>query len=338
MREKVMDAKITKIRLSRMLSYDWIKIVLFSVVAIIVWTLVFTTTATRITPAQQFTVFNYAGNTSLSNKYMDAYETAFKNGVFSYEVIEVNNNDLSVHTEYLHTIMEARTATNEGDVLYVSMENDPASEYKDGEEVKYLSYYQTFLNRWFYNVKRLDGENGYFAELEAYLNIYYTNGYEDADSLNKKLVENVFRARVKENKDKRFRKESQIQKGVLDEIERIEKYRDALVDFYSYIDAGYVSYTEGKVLGSQEGEYAIDGIYAINICPNPETMGSVRDYVSYRASYVDENGNTQYKTTAENMQIVFLDLLPNGQEIFMGENLLYLNSVIESYCTALQAE
>lgn len=332
-----MDAKITKTRLGRMLSYDWIKIVLFSVVAIVVWTLVFTTTATRITPAQQFTVFNYAGNVSFSNKFYESYGNVLKNGVFSYEVIEANYNDLSVHTEYLNTVMEARLATNEGDVLYVSLEDDPDSAYEDGEETKYLSYYQTFLNRWYYNVKRLDGENGYFAELEAYLNGFYTNGYEDADSLNEQLVENTFRARVKENKDKRFKKKSEIEKGVQDEIERIEKYRDALVDFYSYIDAGYVSYTDGKVSSGVEGEYIIDGKYAINICPDPETMGGVRDYISYRASYVDESGNTQYKLTADNMQIVFLNLLPDGQKIFMGENLLYVNSVIETYCTALQA-
>ena len=332
-----MDAKITKTRLSRMLSYDWIKIVLFSAVAIIVWMLVFTMTATRITPAQQFTVFNYAGNSSFSTKFYDSYEKMLKNGVFSYEVIEANNNDLAVHTEYLHTVMEARLATNEGDVLYVSMENDPDTKYQDGEETKYLSYYQSFLNRWYYNVQRLDGEDGYFAELEAYLNGFYSNGYEDKDSLNTALVESSFRARIKANKDKRFKKESEIQKGVQDEIERIEKYRDALVNFYSYIDAGYVSFTEGKIESNVEGKYIIDGIYAINICPNPETMGDVREYVSYYASYVDENGETQHKKTADNMQIVFLDLLPKGQEIFKGENLVYLNSVIESYCTALKS-
>jgi hypothetical protein len=186
-------------------------------------------------------------------------------------------------------------------------------------------------------VQRLDGENGYFAELENYLNIFYVNGYEAADSLNEKLVENAFRARIKANKDKRFKTESQIEKGVKDEIQRIKKYRDALVEFYSYIDAGYVSYTEGKVEGSKEGEYYIDGIYGINICPNPETMGGVRDYVGYYAKYEDESGKTQYKITAENMQIVFLNLLPKSQKIFSGENLVYLNSVIRSYCTALQA-
>ena len=331
-----MDAKITKIRLSRMFSYDWIKMVLFSGVAILVWSLIFTMTATRITPAQQFSVFNYAGNLTLSTKFYDSFGKAFNNGVFSYEVMDTTTNDLTTSKEYLHTIMESRLTTNEGDVLYVSMENDPDSEYVDGEETKYLSYYQTFLQRWCYYLKRLDGENGYFAELKAYLNTFYTDGYENADSLNKDLVEYTFRARIKENKDKRFKKENQIAKGVQDEIARIQSYRDALVNFYTYLDAGYVSFTEGKVSSGKEGEYIINGIYAINICPNTDTMGKVQEYISYYKTYTDENGKTQYKTTAENMQVVFFDVLPDSQQIFMGENLLYLNNVIETYCTELQ--
>ena len=82
-----MDAKITKIRISRMLSYDWLKIVIASVVAIIVWTLVFTMSATRITPAQQCTVFNYVGNTSFSLTNFNAlYNKAFEQKVFSYAI------------------------------------------------------------------------------------------------------------------------------------------------------------------------------------------------------------------------------------------------------------
>ena len=331
-----MDTKITKTRLSRMLSYDWLKIIGFSVAAIIVWTLIFTMTATRITPAQQFTVLNYAGNLSLSNKFFDSYNKTIENGVFSYEVIETNNNDLTASKEYLNTVLEARFTTDEGDVLYVSLENDPDTAYKDeNDETQYNSYYQSFLNRWFHYVHRLDGENGYFAQMESYLNIYYTNGYADAESLDTAKVEADFRARIKENKDKRFKKESQIEKGVQDEIERIEKYRNALINFNLYLDAGYVQLTEGSVTYKLDsGEQTYSGMYAINLCPNVETMGGLQEYVSYYSSYEDENGTTQYKTTAENMQIVILDLAGVDPD-FKYESLLYINSVIESYCTEL---
>ena len=64
-----MDAKITKLRLSRMLSYDWLKIVGTAVGVIIVWVLIFTMTATRITPAQTFTIANYLGNNAMSTEF-----------------------------------------------------------------------------------------------------------------------------------------------------------------------------------------------------------------------------------------------------------------------------
>ena len=62
-----MDAKITKQRLGGMLSYDWFKIVAVAAAVILGWSLVLTMTATRITPAQQFTVFNHYANNGLAS-------------------------------------------------------------------------------------------------------------------------------------------------------------------------------------------------------------------------------------------------------------------------------
>ena len=110
-----MDAKITKKRIGRLLSYDWIKIVALAVAAIVLWSLIFTMTATRITPAQQFTVFNYRCNRTLTDTYYDSFDSALsgKNKIFSYEVIEGTTNDLTTAGEYASTLLEARTATEE---------------------------------------------------------------------------------------------------------------------------------------------------------------------------------------------------------------------------------
>ena len=83
-----MDAKITKLRLNRMLSYDWLKIVGTAAAVIVAWVLIFTMTATRITSAQTFTVANYVGNNSLSTGFTKSFNTAYADGVFSGEVIE----------------------------------------------------------------------------------------------------------------------------------------------------------------------------------------------------------------------------------------------------------
>jgi hypothetical protein len=293
-------------------------------------------TATRITAAQQFTVFNYVGNVSLSTKFNTTYNKLIDDGVFSYEVLETNVNDLTTTGDYLNTILEARFVTDEGDVMFISMENNPDTEYTDENgETKYESYYQGFLNSWFNYVQRLDGEDGYFAQMENYLNSFYTNGYQDGDSLDESKVESNFRAHIKATKDKRFKKESQIQQGLKDELARIRKYRQALIDFNSYIAAGYVEFTESTItLNYSETTLTYTGVYAINLCPNVETMGGLQEYVSYYTEYVDEDGNTQTKTTAEDMQLIFLDMSGVDAE-FKYESLLYVNSVIETYCSAL---
>ena len=80
-----MDAKITKQRLSHLLSYDWLKIVGLIAVAILVWSLIFTMTATRITAAQQFTVINYTGNAALTGReFSTTFQKFHRDGVFSY--------------------------------------------------------------------------------------------------------------------------------------------------------------------------------------------------------------------------------------------------------------
>lgn len=325
-----MDAKITKKRLSHMLSYDWLKIIGACIVAIVVWTLVFTTSATRITPAQQFSVFSYKGNTTLGTKFHDSYNKAFNSGVFSHEVLELTTNDLTTANEYLHTILEARLATNEGDVIFVADAPDEESKYEENGETKMLTYFQSFVGSWNYRLMRLDGEEGYFAKMESYLNTYYNGDYE-AGVLNKSLVESSFRARIKENKDKRYKNEAQINAGLEGEYNRFEKYRTALINFNEYLAKGYVTFTD-ITLQNANGE-SVTRTYGINLCPT-ESMEGLKDMVAYVEKVTDENGATKTNITAKNMNVCLFDL--EVEEGFQYEGLLYVNYVIESYCTELQ--
>ena len=52
-----MDARITKKRVGHMLSYDWIKIIAIAAAAIVLWSLLFTMTATRATVGQTFYLY-----------------------------------------------------------------------------------------------------------------------------------------------------------------------------------------------------------------------------------------------------------------------------------------
>ncbi|MBQ3505223.1 MAG: hypothetical protein IJA89_00440 [Clostridia bacterium] len=337
-----MDAKITKKRLARMLSYDWMKIVGVAAAFILVWVLIFTMTATRITPAQQFTVFNYYANAGLTDKFYSLYSNTFSDGTFSYEVIEINQNDLATSgEENAYTLMESRFATDEGDVMFVPHIGDEDYAEKDdvtGETVYEYTYAEVFFNRWYpyvyelYAVDETTGElvGGYFYDMEQFLTEYFGENWETGE-LDKAKAERDFRARVKENKDKRFKKDAEIAQGVLDEYERLEKYRAALNEFYGYLESGVVEFTSLE-LYDEDDEVLRSGNYALNICPDEEGSGStLSDYIYYRTSVevLDEDGETttENKNSAQDMQAIFLRM-KGVEDSFEYETLLFVNALI----------
>ena len=335
-----MDAKITKLRLSRMLSYDWLKIVGTAAAVIIVWVLIFTMTATRITPAQTFTVANYLGNNSLSTNFNKSINSAFSGDVFTGEVMDFTSIDLPTAGGVAGQLLEARITTDEGDVMFVSQQPNPDTAYtvqttdENGqtvEETKYgHTYLETFLAGYRWNVHNLDldDENSFFRQMERYLNEYYTNGYTDANSLDEKKVEDAFRARIKHTKDKRYKTEETIQQGIDEAIDRMQKYQKALVAFYGYLDEGLVSLTKTNYTLMDGEQYPFEGVYSINLCPDTERMGKLADVVGYSVTHVTEDGEETYVNSAKDMNVCLFDL--NGEEEeFRYEALLYVVHLIE---------
>ena len=334
-----MDAKITKTRLSRLLSYDWIKIIFLAVAVILVWMLIFTMTATKITASQQFVVYNYVGNRPfLYTNFYDSYYTAYENGVFSYEVLEVDVYDVAETPSEARTLMEAHLGVDEGDVIFVADSWHLDTEYVDEEtgETKYeYTYLQKFLNDWRYYVFDLDPEKeyGYFNAMEAYLDQYFTNGWEDAESLDEAAVERDFRARVK--KDKRFKKASQIRQGIQDDIARIKNYRNALEEFYGYVETGVVEFTRTSMIDPEDGTVLFDGVYSINICPNKAVAGGLSEVVCYPVKVVDADGNEQTIQTAENMNVAFFNMRATAKG-FEYESVPYITYIIRNAIAATE--
>ncbi len=344
-----MDAKITKLRLSRMLSYDWFKIVLSAAALIVVWVLIFTMTATRIMPSQKFTVMNYVGNVALQDgEFFDKNNAAYKNGVFSYEVIEYSVEDLSANANMAGQVLQARTAVNEGDVIFAADEYDTGDitvkEVVDGDETQYEytfgdTYLQNFLQTCFYSVYDV---NVYLDEMRAFVGQYYEGGdYVTPSALNEQKIKDDFNARTK--KDKRFRKAAARAQGEKDEVVRIEKYREALVKFEWYLKECVVSIPETVV----QEEFFTDGrdlkgTYSINLCPTLEEGGMTVDggkpamhklvnAVAYKPLTYDEEGKlTQGEATASNMNVCLFDLGgTNGG--FQYESLSYIVYLIDEY-------
>ena len=338
-----MDAKITKLRLSRMLSYDWIKIVAIAVAAIIVWTLIFTMTATRITPAQEFTVMNYIGNVSNgSTGFHTLYQKSFKDGVYSHEVIELKNYDLAASAEYAGTLMQAYVSTDDGDVIFAADIPDPTFIYKDkdGKEQK-GTYLDSLLLGYRYNLYNLDleAENGFFKKMEKYLAGYYVGGDFKSETavLDTAKIKSDFLARIERTGDKRYKTDEKLQAGIKGENERIIKYRNALLEFYGYLEEGIISLTakELSVIGSTGGVSEIKGTYAINLCPDELTMKNLYKTAAYVGTTKDENGADQKVLMAKDMHICIFDM-PGTEEGFQYEPLLFINYVIRNSRTVAE--
>ena len=353
-----MDAKITKQRLSRMLSYDWIKIVGIIVAICIVWSLVFTMTATRITTTQQFKVYNYAGNRSFSNDFIDLYNRAFDKE-FSYEIIEIGQEELN---QELNTILEARFAVGEGDLMFIAHAENKNDAYTVGEGEESQTYYRNYTETFAYSRVRflysLDGEDSYFKGIEEYLSKYFVDGSGNGDWENGELDEEKakadFRARVK--KDKRFKTEAQLLQGEKDDIARLNSYRDALKEFYGYYAQKLVKF-ETVTVPDYEGK---EKEYTCYLNLNPSTVktdettgevlkdeygnplytetvkdGGLTKYLAYYEEVLGKDDKTESRITSKNMCVGFLtmDSLAEKyrtEEGFECEALIFVNMLIKA--------
>ena len=345
-----MDAKITKQRLSRMLSYDWLKIVGIIVAICIVWSLVFTMTATQITPTQKFHVYNYVGNSAFSDKFNNLYNQAFREE-FSYEILELGSENLG---EEVNTILEARFAVGEGDLMFIAHAKNEKDSYKlEGDEnVYYYNYTETFARGRFRNLYALEGENNYFTQYETYLSKYYVDGNWKTGALDEEKVKADFRERVE--KDKRFKTETQLLQGEKDDIARIESYRDALAEFYVYLNDMKIVRFETVTVNFSETESKEFTCY-LNLNPttpvldeagkvktdeygnviSKETAAGLTDYLSYYETIMNEKGEVEKSRTSKNMCVGFLTMdhlkeKYRTEEGFQCEDLLFVNMLIRA--------
>lgn len=330
-----MDAKITKKRLNIFLSYDWIKIILAAAAAILVWSLVFTTTATRVTQAQNFTIFNYTGTSGTTR--FNAYSTTLaEKKVFSYDVLEINATDITTSSEYSSTILQTRLTTGEGDAIFAANIANESSSYTDENgETAYYTYLEEFLYSYYYCAETF-GENGYLDQMADYLDGYYYGDYA-AGKADEAKIEADFRARLKKLNDKRFKKESEIKEGLKLELARLEGYRTNLIDFLGYLEKGYIALQETTLYFQDTNGTPIEkkDYYSINLCPD-ERMSELRKDVCYAKTVVEEDGEKKV-ASAENLCIVLLNVADEKYQYNRWEGLSFVNYLVETYCTELNA-
>ena len=127
------------------------------------------------------------------------------------------------------------------------------------------------------------------------------------------------------------KKQAQIDAGIQADKERIQKYAQALTDFYDYLDKGWVSFTNVQAIDrGEENKVIFEGQYFLNLCPNEATMGGLKDIVGYQTQVTNaETGETQTVISAVNMNVAFFDFA-GVEEGFAYESLLFVNHIIRT--------
>ncbi len=221
-----MDNKITKKRLSDFLSYEWILIIVISIVSILGWELVYTVGSVQLTTGQVFKY--YYDETILSNSNNELVNELFEKNTFSYDVI-------SLKTEMIDSeqnVLASRLTIQEGDVIFTDIKGIDKTETVDGKERPVVVRAKAHVDSTSYVMYALDDM---LVDAKTYLkdNFIKDGGEIDVSNIDDVKLERVFRERMKG--DNRFRDEVNIQKGIERERERIEKLCENVKFFEDFI-------------------------------------------------------------------------------------------------------
>lgn len=200
-----MDNRLTKKRLSDYLSYEWILILIVIIAVIVLWELVYSVSAVRLTSGQQFKY--YYDENVVAGSDGGLYELIIgEDGkkTFSYDVLDVNTEQLSSK----YNVLSVRLSVYEGDAIFTDATEDEkgASRFKtvvDGNPV--YTYDNLFKDGINYLSTFLKGE---FSDLsyEERVKLVY-----DYNNLDESKIEARFFERMKG--DNRFRSEEQKKEG-----------------------------------------------------------------------------------------------------------------------------
>jgi len=204
-----MDNKITKSRLSNLLSYDWLKIIALIVAVAVVWSLAFTIGAPRASVGQTFGLFTYTYDFASAIGEGELLADARKNGAFSYDVLDFNTRRLD--NEYYSTIMSAADSVQEGDIFITS---DLQSAIEKNE-----SPFRSFIDGYFSKVYDLESLISDAKKYATENGIVFSDGKYSVDE---KRVGEVFADRMKNDPRFRNKNSQKYADGLKNETERIK--------------------------------------------------------------------------------------------------------------------
>ena len=332
-----MDARITKRRLSEMLQYDWIKIIGVIVAAILIWELIFTMTAVRVSNGQNFKIYYYP--TLSTNGTTELYDFLAEDAGLSYDVLEYNIETLDA--TYGDTILGLRLTTGEGDIIMIDNEitHSEAEEHKDDPLYDSSNFYQM-----------VDGYNMYsydvlLSDAKEYVGSFIENGYVENGALVEEKVKENFLKRMK--RDNRFRSAENKEKGLKQELERLETLKAAVADFdrlyTEYKDSGlfyrYVKY-QMTVYTSEDVDDDYKAAYEKQLekgaLPYAINAGYLDEYKkdNKSVSNVVSMAQGDNEGTAKNTAVMVFDFKEQQPDL-QYETVVFLTNFIKTYTTLL---
>ncbi len=312
-----MDAKITKSRLGNFLAYDWLKIILFVVIAVFALWVLFTSVATRPRDDQQYEIYGYLGleqggdGISLSDRLAEEK-------CFSYDVLDVTFEVFN-DKQYGSAAYTARRAAGQGKAMFVAGQNYTLKD-QDGVE-----HTENYLNDFVSSCISGEGETGeqlnplfdlpaFMSECEEYLTGVFGETWRENNVPDEARVKELFLAR--NDGDKRFRSATKKEAGIAMERERLLKLREDYLSVSAALEEGTISYKD----------YLSKGGKTYTVALNVGGLARLSNLVYYNRT--TEEGKTE--RTAED---VYLVLFYNGEKStdLKFEGISFIRWLVENY-------
>jgi len=248
-----MENKLTKKRLSAFLSYEWIILIIAIVVSIIVWELIFTVSAVRLTSGQSFK-FYYDENVD-SRGIGDLYSYMQDNNVLSYDVLDFESESLT--SDY--NVLSVRLSVYEGDLIFTD------KVINEGKDVRVNS----LIDSYGYSLTEL------YSDAVNYLNQFLIDGQTDSlnfDNLSAEKIKNNFELRAKKRVYKNAIKDGTI--SINDELDRIKKLCQDVKDFETILNSNnselFYKYTRYAQSVQSSDDYK--SVYETQLANNPDAI------------------------------------------------------------------
>ncbi len=228
-----MDNRLTKTRLSDLLSYEWIFMIIICIVSIVFWELMYDVGSVKLTAGQDFKFYYDYTITPFANGELRR-EISGKN-TYSYDVLKISSEAISAE----HNVLSNRLSIREGDLIFTDVAglDEYNASLQKGETPKKSIRAYSLIDTIDYKLGAIDVM---VDNAKEYLkNNFFVDGYDEtsgygAQNIDDAKVREVFLSR--NGKDNRFRSEEAVNQGVKLEKDRIIKLCEDVEFMQAFFD------------------------------------------------------------------------------------------------------